>query len=66
MTSRLFNALNFAAIAHDGQKRMDKITPYIAHSFGVGLILLEFGYPEDVVMAGILHDVAEDTKFSQK
>jgi (p)ppGpp synthase/HD superfamily hydrolase len=64
MTSKLMDALNFASIAHEGQKRKDNITPYIVHSFGVGLILLEYGYSEEVVIAGILHDVAEDTKFS--
>jgi (p)ppGpp synthase/HD superfamily hydrolase len=64
MNSRLLNALDFASIAHDGQKRKDGITPYIAHPFGVGIILLEHGYSDDTVIAGILHDVVEDTKFS--
>jgi (p)ppGpp synthase/HD superfamily hydrolase len=64
MTSKLFNALEFAAFAHDGQKRADNITPYIAHPFSVGLILLEHGFSEEVVIAGILHDVVEDTKYT--
>ncbi|MEK7497157.1 MAG: HD domain-containing protein [Patescibacteria group bacterium] len=65
MSPKLLKALNFAAIAHHGQKRADGITPYIVHPFAVGFILLKYGYSEDVVIVGILHDVIEDTKFSE-
>ncbi|MBP7831904.1 MAG: HD domain-containing protein [Candidatus Pacebacteria bacterium] len=64
MTSALIDALNFAAVAHDGQKRKDGVIPYIIHPFGVGLILLEHGYSEEVVIAGFLHDVIEDSDFT--
>lgn len=64
MTSQLFNAIEFAALAHNGQTRADNTTPYITHPFGVGLILLEHGFSEEVVIAGILHDVVEDTTYT--
>ncbi len=35
--------------------------PYIAHVVGVGMLLLEHNLPESLVIAGILHDVLEDT-----
>lgn len=38
--------------------------PYIAHPFGVALILDRYGFPEDVVIAGLLHDVVEDADIS--
>ena len=31
----------------------------------LALFLLKYGYSEDVVIVGILHDVIEDTKFSE-
>lgn len=55
------DAINFAAVAHDGQKRKAGAIPYISHPFAVGLILIQYGFPEDVAIAGILHDVVEDT-----
>ena len=33
----------------------------IFHPFTVGMILQRNGYDEDIVTAGILHDVVEDT-----
>ena len=35
--------------------------PVILHSIKVGLYLYEKGYPKNVVLAAILHDVLEDT-----
>ena len=65
MTKNLLAALEFAAGAHLGQKRKDpEGSPYISHPFAVGLVLERLGYEEDVVIAGILHDVIEDTNFT--
>ncbi len=65
LSEKVLKALKFASLAHQGQKRMDeRKSPYISHPAGVGLILSKAGYPEDVIVAGILHDVIEDTKFS--
>lgn len=58
-------ALRFAAEAHDGQMRKtDPSVPYIQHPMAVGLMLERAGFPADVVIAGILHDVVEDTDFT--
>jgi guanosine-3',5'-bis(diphosphate) 3'-pyrophosphohydrolase len=38
--------------------------PVILHSIRVGMVLIEFDYEVDVVVAGILHDLLEDTDVS--
>ena len=53
-------ALEFARRAHDGQKRKYTGTPYIAHAIEVSSILAMFGQPDNVVVAGLLHDTIED------
>lgn len=51
----------FAAYAHEGQ--YDKIgSPYIEHVRAVAAGLAPFG--EEMQMAGLLHDVIEDTKWT--
>jgi len=59
---RIHEAVDFAARAHKPQTRKDpdRETPYVAHVFGVAFLLAEFGLEEDVVVAGLLHDVLED------
>jgi guanosine-3',5'-bis(diphosphate) 3'-pyrophosphohydrolase len=61
LTLRMEEALRFAAQAHAGQSRKGSDTPYFAHVAAVALILDRVGYPEDVLIAGLLHDVVEDT-----
>jgi len=58
---KLFKAVEIASKAHNGQRRKGQDpSPYICHPFFVGMILLKLGYDEEVVSAGILHDVIED------
>jgi (p)ppGpp synthase/HD superfamily hydrolase len=57
----IFKAVEFATKAHAGQYRKGTMIPYIVHPLGVSKILIEYGYPEHVVIAGILHDTIEDT-----
>ena len=64
MTLRLEDAMRFAAQAHAGQSRKGSDTPYFEHVAAVGLILDRAGFAEDVVIAGLLHDVVEDTETS--
>jgi guanosine-3',5'-bis(diphosphate) 3'-pyrophosphohydrolase len=64
MTLQLEEAMRFAAQAHAGQLRKGSDTPYFEHLAAVGLILDRAGFPEDVVIAGLLHDVVEDTPVS--
>uniref|UniRef100_A0A336L280 Guanosine-3',5'-bis(diphosphate) 3'-pyrophosphohydrolase MESH1 n=1 Tax=Culicoides sonorensis TaxID=179676 RepID=A0A336L280_CULSO len=57
--------INFAAIKHRDQRRLDsKQTPYINHPIGVAHILSSEGNVSDldVLMAAILHDTVEDTE----
>jgi GTP pyrophosphokinase len=54
-------AVYFAVVAHDGQKRVSG-EEFVFHPIAVGELLLEIGQPAEVIVAGILHDVAEDTK----
>ena len=59
--NRIEEAIELAAQAHDGQFRKGTRTPYISHPYAVGLMLMETGCSEAVVIAGILHDTVEDT-----
>lgn len=61
MTTILESAIEFAAIAHSGQLRKGTVTPYITHPYTVGMYLKQAGCDDEVVAAGILHDVLEDT-----
>jgi (p)ppGpp synthase/HD superfamily hydrolase len=63
MSERLHRAIDLAARAHHGQFRKDKDIriPYVAHVFGVAMLLNSHGFSEDVVIAGLLHDVLEDS-----
>jgi predicted enzyme related to lactoylglutathione lyase len=53
-------ALRLAATAHRSQLRKGSDLPYIAHPVHVSAILLRHGFPSEVVVAGLLHDVVED------
>ena len=65
-SARLDRALAVAAKAHAAQKRKGTDIPYIMHPFHVALILDRHGYPEDVVIAGVLHDLLEDTDHAEE
>ena len=54
-------AIEIASIAHDGQYRKKSSLPYLSHPITVGFYLLNSEVTEEVVVAGILHDVIEDT-----
>ena len=52
----------FAINAHDGMVRKnEKDKPMIIHPIGVAKILEEYGFDDNVIAAGYLHDVVEDT-----
>ena len=53
-------ALALAARAHRRQVRKGSDVPYIHHPVSVAFILQRHGFPEDLVLAGLLHDVVED------
>lgn len=58
---KITKAILFAAEAHRRQSRKGSDVPYIFHPVNVGRILAENNCSETVVVAGILHDVLEDT-----
>ena len=62
MSPNLARALRWAAYCHRGQERKGSGVPYVEHVLGVALILDRAGFAEDVVIAGLLHDVVEDTE----
>ena len=53
-------ALRLAAQAHQRQNRKASDVPYITHLVHVSVILLRYGFPTEVAVAGLLHDVVED------
>jgi (p)ppGpp synthase/HD superfamily hydrolase len=56
------DALAFAADRHAGQTRdLDGDVPFVTHPVEVARLLHEAGYADEVVAAGVLHDVLEDT-----
>jgi (p)ppGpp synthase/HD superfamily hydrolase len=61
MSPRLERALRSSARWHAGQTRKGTDIPYFEHAAAVAMILDRAGFDEDVVIAGLLHDVVEDT-----
>ncbi len=57
---RIRSAYAFAAEAHKEQKRANG-EPYIVHPLATAVTLAEMKLPENMVIAGLLHDVPEDT-----
>jgi (p)ppGpp synthase/HD superfamily hydrolase len=62
LTTKIQKAINVAAEKHHGQSRKGKEIPYIVHPFSVALILSEYTHNEDIISAGLMHDVLEDVK----
>lgn len=54
-------ATQYIAKKHEGQYRRGLNIPYSTHLFGVARILKTAGYQDRLVVAGLLHDVLEDT-----
>ncbi len=57
---KIKEAYTFAENAHKSQLRSSG-EPYIIHPLEVALILMDLGLDVDTVVAGLLHDVVEDT-----
>ena len=56
----LERALGVALVAHEGQFRKGSGMPYVVHPIHVALLLARYGAEDEVIQAGVLHDVVED------
>ncbi|MBT3412981.1 MAG: bifunctional (p)ppGpp synthetase/guanosine-3',5'-bis(diphosphate) 3'-pyrophosphohydrolase [Candidatus Jacksonbacteria bacterium] len=59
-TKKVRRAFEYAEEAHRGQKRKSG-EPYIMHPLSVAMTLADLGLDESTILAGLLHDVPEDT-----
>jgi len=60
--TNIIKAYHFAESAHEGQLRKSG-EKYFTHPIQVALILAELEMDENTIIAGLLHDVLEDTKY---
>lgn len=63
--SMIAKAFTVAKEAHNGQLRKSG-EPYIIHPLNVALILAELELDKETIVAGILHDVVEDTVMTEE
>jgi (p)ppGpp synthase/HD superfamily hydrolase len=67
LTARLEKALAITLRIHQHQKRKgDNATPYAVHPVSVAMLLAQYTDDEDIIIAGLLHDALEDTKYGPK
>tara|TARA_R110002126_G_scaffold88837_1_gene212675 strand:+ start:20628 stop:21461 length:834 start_codon:yes stop_codon:yes gene_type:complete len=65
--NRLSKALVFASKSHSQQRRKSDNSPYVEHLIEVMDLLANTGeiVDEDIIIAGVLHDIIEDTKVTE-
>ncbi len=63
--NRVRKAYNLAKSAHNEQKRKSG-EPYIVHPLCVAIILAKIDMDADTIIAGILHDIVEDTDMTKE
>jgi guanosine-3',5'-bis(diphosphate) 3'-pyrophosphohydrolase len=64
-TDKLWRAYHFASTAHAGQARKSG-EPFFVHGLSVASILADLRLDVDTLVAGMLHDVVEDTAYGLK
>lgn len=62
LSPMISRALNFSAKKHEGQKRKADGLPFIVHPVAVAWILSNYTEDEEVISAGLLHDILEDVE----
>ena len=60
MKDLVSRAIAFSTEAHDGMRRRKSDVPYVLHPMEVGVILGTMTENQEVIAAGVLHDVVED------
>ncbi len=60
ITQKIQQAIKKSAILHKNQIRKDNPLPFITHPYSVAFILSGYTDDEDIIVAGLLHDVLED------
>ena len=60
MKDLVSEAIVFATEAHDGMRRRNSDAPYVLHPMEVGAIIGTMSSSQELIAAGILHDVVED------
>lgn len=64
---RVEEALRVAFRLHAHQHRKSEPgLPYATHLAHVAMIVQQYGFPEDVVIAALLHDTIEDTSYTRE
>lgn len=64
MKDLVSEAIAFSTMAHDGMRRRKSGVPYILHPMEAGVIIGTITDKQEVIAAGILHDVVEDAGIS--
>lgn len=60
LSDRIWRAIERSGEWHAGQSRKVSGLPYVVHPYAVGFLLAHYTDDEDIVIAGLLHDVLED------
>ena len=60
MKDLVSEAIAFSIAAHDGMRRRKSQVPYVLHPMEVGVIVGTMTDDQEVIAAGVLHDVVED------
>lgn len=66
ISSKITKAIELCCELHKDQTRKATNIPYASHPISVGFILFSAGYSEEVIIAGILHDILEDVPNAEK
>ena len=64
--SLIEKAMRIAVVAHVDQKRKSDNSPYIVHPMMTAFKLIKHNFSDEVVAGAIMHDVLEDTDFSEE
>lgn len=64
MKDLVSEAIAFSTRAHDGMRRRNSDVPYVLHPMEVGAIVGTMTDEQEVIAAGVLHDVVEDAGVS--